>query len=136
MLRKARIGDVKTIHRMINSSSGKGEMLPRSLMDIYGNTSGSDGVNMFKTWTIFGDAALMIRTKTPTSHEQIIKITRDNRTIRNMIVLRGVKLANVGPCPTGRMDLNSPMVTYYSIIESSKIMHVLFSEYIIPDYPP
>ena len=37
MLRKARIGDVKTIHRMINISSGKGEMLPRSLMDIYGN---------------------------------------------------------------------------------------------------
>jgi len=37
MLRKARIGDVKTIHWMINSSSGKGEMLPRSLMDIYGN---------------------------------------------------------------------------------------------------
>jgi amino-acid N-acetyltransferase len=37
MLRKARIGDVKTIHRMINHSSGKGEMLPRSLMDIYGS---------------------------------------------------------------------------------------------------
>ena len=35
MMRKARIDDVKTIHRMINSSSGKGEMLPRSLMDIY-----------------------------------------------------------------------------------------------------
>jgi amino-acid N-acetyltransferase len=35
MLRKARIDDVKTIHRMINLSSGKGEMLPRSLMDIY-----------------------------------------------------------------------------------------------------
>jgi amino-acid N-acetyltransferase len=35
MLRKARIDDVKTIHRMINSSAGKGEMLPRSLMDIY-----------------------------------------------------------------------------------------------------
>ena len=35
MLRKARIDDVKTIHRMINTSSGKGEMLPRSLMDIY-----------------------------------------------------------------------------------------------------
>ena len=35
MLRKARIDDVKTIHRMINWSSGKGEMLPRSLMDIY-----------------------------------------------------------------------------------------------------
>jgi amino-acid N-acetyltransferase len=37
MLRKARIGDVKTIHRMINISSVKGEMLPRSLMDIYGS---------------------------------------------------------------------------------------------------
>jgi amino-acid N-acetyltransferase len=36
MLRKARVGDVKTIHKMINLSSGKGEMLPRSLMDIYG----------------------------------------------------------------------------------------------------
>ena len=35
MLRKARIGDVKTIHRLINASAGKGEMLPRSLMDIY-----------------------------------------------------------------------------------------------------
>jgi amino-acid N-acetyltransferase len=37
MLRKARIGDVKTIHKLINVSSGKGEMLPRSLMDIYGS---------------------------------------------------------------------------------------------------
>ena len=37
MLRKARVGEVKTIHRMINISSGRGEMLPRSLMDIYGN---------------------------------------------------------------------------------------------------
>lgn len=35
MLRKARIDDVKTIHRMINASSGRGEMLSRSLMDIY-----------------------------------------------------------------------------------------------------
>jgi amino-acid N-acetyltransferase len=37
MLRKARVSDVKTIHRMINLSSGKGEILPRSLMDIYGS---------------------------------------------------------------------------------------------------
>ena len=35
MLRKARISDVKTIHRMINQSAAKGEMLPRSLMDMY-----------------------------------------------------------------------------------------------------
>jgi amino-acid N-acetyltransferase len=37
MLRKAQVSDVKTIHRMINLSSGKGEILPRSLMDIYGS---------------------------------------------------------------------------------------------------
>jgi amino-acid N-acetyltransferase len=37
MLRKARIGDVKTILRMINISAGKGEVLPRALMDIYGS---------------------------------------------------------------------------------------------------
>lgn len=37
MLRKGRVGDVKTIHRMINLSSGRGEILPRSLMDIYGS---------------------------------------------------------------------------------------------------
>jgi amino-acid N-acetyltransferase len=37
MLRKAKIRDVKTIHKMINVSAGKEEMLPRSLMDIYGS---------------------------------------------------------------------------------------------------
>jgi len=37
VLRKAKIRDVKTIHKMINVSAGKGEMLPRSLMDIYGS---------------------------------------------------------------------------------------------------
>ncbi|MDZ4163587.1 MAG: N-acetyltransferase [Smithellaceae bacterium] len=37
MLRKAKVSDVKTIHRMINISAQKGEMLPRSLMDIYGS---------------------------------------------------------------------------------------------------
>jgi amino-acid N-acetyltransferase len=37
MLRKARVSDVKSIHRMINVAAGKGEMLSRSLMDIYGS---------------------------------------------------------------------------------------------------
>jgi len=37
MPRKARIGDVKTIHKMINVSASKEEILPRSLMDIYGS---------------------------------------------------------------------------------------------------
>ena len=35
MLRKAKVSDAKVIHGMINASSGKGEMLPRSLMNIY-----------------------------------------------------------------------------------------------------
>ena len=35
MVRKAHIGDVKTIHKMINVSAGKGEVLPRSLSDVY-----------------------------------------------------------------------------------------------------
>jgi hypothetical protein len=33
------------------------------MMDVYG----TDGVNMFKTWHIFGDASLVARTKTPLS---------------------------------------------------------------------
>ncbi|MBW2673027.1 MAG: GNAT family N-acetyltransferase, partial [Deltaproteobacteria bacterium] len=36
MLRKAKVSDAKIIHQMINLSSSKGEMLPRSLMDLYG----------------------------------------------------------------------------------------------------
>ncbi|MBN2284376.1 MAG: N-acetyltransferase [Deltaproteobacteria bacterium] len=35
MLRKAKVSDAKIIHRLINESAQKGEMLPRSLMDIY-----------------------------------------------------------------------------------------------------
>jgi len=35
MLRKAKVSDVKVIHRLINGSAAKGEMLPRSLMSLY-----------------------------------------------------------------------------------------------------
>jgi amino-acid N-acetyltransferase len=37
MLRKARVSDLNSIHRMINVAAGKGEILSRSLMDIYGS---------------------------------------------------------------------------------------------------
>jgi len=37
MLRKAKVSDAKIIHQMINLSSNKEEMLPRSLMDLYGS---------------------------------------------------------------------------------------------------
>lgn len=55
------------------------------MMDIYGNTSGSDGVNMFKTWHIFGDASLKIRTKTPlamaVSHPTTVTIGTTSVTV-------------------------------------------------------
>lgn len=37
MIRKAKISDVKIMHRLINESASKGEMLPRSLMDLFSN---------------------------------------------------------------------------------------------------
>ncbi len=37
MLRKARISDVKAVHRLINDCAAKGEMLSRSLAELYDN---------------------------------------------------------------------------------------------------
>jgi amino-acid N-acetyltransferase len=37
MLRKARISDIKAIHRLINDCAAKGEMLSRSLAELYDN---------------------------------------------------------------------------------------------------
>jgi len=37
MLRKARISDIKAVHRLINDCAAKGEMLPRSLAELYDN---------------------------------------------------------------------------------------------------
>ena len=37
MLRKARIKDIAHIHRLINSCAERGEMLPRSLAELYDN---------------------------------------------------------------------------------------------------
>lgn len=36
-VRKAKITDVKTIHRLVNEFAKKGEMIPRSLNDLYEN---------------------------------------------------------------------------------------------------
>ena len=35
------------------------------MMDVYGSSTGADGMRMFITWHIFGDASLMVRSKTP-----------------------------------------------------------------------
>ncbi|MBP1732102.1 MAG: GCN5-related N-acetyltransferase, partial [Deltaproteobacteria bacterium] len=37
MLRKARISDIQAVHRLINECAAKGEMLPRSLAELYDN---------------------------------------------------------------------------------------------------
>lgn len=37
MLRKARISDIPAIHRLVNSCAERGEMLPRSLAELYDN---------------------------------------------------------------------------------------------------
>jgi amino-acid N-acetyltransferase len=37
MLRKARISDIKAVHRLINDCAAKGEMLSRSLAELYDN---------------------------------------------------------------------------------------------------
>jgi amino-acid N-acetyltransferase len=37
MLRKARISDVTAIHQLVNSCAERGEMLPRSLAELYDN---------------------------------------------------------------------------------------------------
>ncbi|MEN6615041.1 MAG: N-acetyltransferase [Syntrophorhabdus sp.] len=37
MIRKARIEDVRKIHQLINQSAARGEMLPRSLGELYDN---------------------------------------------------------------------------------------------------
>lgn len=60
MLRKACIGDVKTIHRLINLSSAKGEMLPRSLMDIYGSLRDFFICQDEKTEEVIGICAMSI----------------------------------------------------------------------------
>ena len=71
MLRKARIGDVKTIHRMINMSAGKGEMLPRSLMDIY---------NSLRDFIVFCDG----------DHSQVIGICAMNIIWENLAEVRSL----------------------------------------------
>lgn len=37
MIRKARIADIKDVHKLVNSFGKKGEMIPRSLNDLYEN---------------------------------------------------------------------------------------------------
>ncbi|MCS7280540.1 MAG: N-acetyltransferase [Desulfobacterota bacterium] len=58
MLRKALPEDIRYIHKMINASAAKGEMLPRSLAELYENLR--DYVVYEKNGRIVGTGALHI----------------------------------------------------------------------------
>ncbi len=58
MLKRASIEDVKKIHAIINSSASKGEMLPRSLGELYDNMR--DYMVYEEKGAIFGTCALHI----------------------------------------------------------------------------
>jgi amino-acid N-acetyltransferase len=83
MLRKARIGDVKTIHRMINISAGKGEVLPRALMDIYGSLRDFFVYVDEETVTIAGICAMNI-------------IWENLAEVRSLYVEEGYRNRNIG----------------------------------------
>ena len=58
MLRKARISDITAIHRLINDCATKGEMLPRSLAELYDNMR--DYFVYEEAGTVVGTSALHI----------------------------------------------------------------------------
>jgi amino-acid N-acetyltransferase len=60
MLRKARISDVEGIHRLVNSCAERGEMLPRSLAELYDNMRDYYVYEMEETGEVGGACALHI----------------------------------------------------------------------------
>ena len=60
MLRKARISDVEGIHRLVNSCAERGEMLPRSLAELYDNMRDYYVYEIEETGEVGGACALHI----------------------------------------------------------------------------
>jgi amino-acid N-acetyltransferase len=56
MLKKASLKDVKAIHALVNACAGKGEMLPRSLAELYDNLR--DYFVFVEAGTVLGTGAL------------------------------------------------------------------------------
>ena len=97
MIRKARISDVKTIQQLINSFSGEGAVLPRSLSEIYDNLrdysvycSGSDE-------TICGTCAIHV------CWENLAEIR--SLVVREDFLKRGIGKALVESCLTEACEL-------------------------------
>lgn len=81
MLRKAGISDVKAIHELVNRCAGRGEMLPRSLAELYDNVR--DYLVYEDQGTVVGTCALHI-------------CWEDLAEIRSLAVLEGMRRRGIG----------------------------------------
>jgi len=81
MLRKARISDVKAIHELINRCASRGEMLPRSLAELYDNLR--DYLVYEDQGQIVGTCALHI-------------CWEDLAEIRSLVVTEGLRRRGIG----------------------------------------
>ncbi len=81
MLRKARISDIKTVHRLINDCAAQGEMLSRSLAELYDNMR--DYFVHEEAGAIVGACALHV-------------CWEDLAEIRSLCVLAGMRKRGIG----------------------------------------
>lgn len=90
------------------------------MIEVYGN----DGFSEFKNWTIFGDASLMVRTKTPT----------EALAAYNPVMLLGMSSISVTTEPSARVTLSGGGLTYAKAIADASGLAVLNLD-ILPDQP-
>ncbi|HEY3277300.1 MAG TPA: N-acetyltransferase [Syntrophorhabdaceae bacterium] len=81
MLRKASLKDIKKIHALINRSATTGEMLPRSLGELYDNMR--DYIVYIEDGTLLGTSALHI-------------CWEDLAEIRSLCVVEGARMKGIG----------------------------------------
>lgn len=81
MLRKARISDIKAIHELVNKCASRGEMLPRSLAELYDNVR--DYLVYEDHGSIIGTCALHI-------------CWEDLAEIRSLAVAEGLRRRGIG----------------------------------------
>ena len=71
-----------------------------AMMDAYGNYNGADGMRMFMTWNIFGDASLVPRSRTPLamsiSHPHLIDNSTQSLTVSSSVADALVSLSYDG----------------------------------------
>jgi hypothetical protein len=90
------------------------------MIEVYG----ADGFSEFKNWTIFGDASLMVRTKTPV--EALVEY--------NPVLLIGMENLSVTTEPNARVTLSGAGIIYGKAIADASGMAQLNLD-ILPDQP-